>query len=44
MDPHRAVREKVVNPIGIETSKLSVTLIGHYNLEASERAARQETG
>ena len=41
-DPYAGVRERVVNPIGIRTSKLSVTLLGHYEQGAAERVKRQQ--
>ena len=33
--------QKVANPCGVVTSKLSVTLIGQYEQGAAERVARQ---
>ena len=41
-DQYAGVRERVVNPIGIKTSKLSVTLLGHYEQGAAERVKRQQ--
>ena len=41
-DEYAGVRERVVNPIGIKSSKLSVTLLGHYEQGAAERVARQQ--